>query len=183
MKFTNTSQRWGLVIVVIHWLSAVTVISMFVLGLWMVDLNLYDRWYDAAPDIHKSIGITLLIVTLARLTWRLSNVTPEPMGTHTAFEHKAARLTHVLIYVLLFSIMLSGYLISTADGRPIDVFGLFEVPATLHGVDKQQQEDIAGEVHLALAIMLMMLVSVHALAAIKHHVIDRDRTLLRMFGM
>jgi len=180
MQFANTIQRWGLVSVVIHWLSAVTVVSMFVLGLWMVDLTLYDRWYNAAPDIHKSIGITLLIVTLARLAWRLTGVTPEPLESHTAFEKKAARLAHVLIYVLLFSIMLSGYLISTADGHPIVVFGLFDVPATLHGID--QQEDIAGDVHLVLAIMLMSLATVHALAAVKHHVIDRDRTLLRMLG-
>ena len=180
IQLTNTAQRWGLVSVMIHWLSAITVVSMFVLGLWMVDLTLYDRWYNAAPDIHKSIGITLLIVTLARLGWRLSSVTPEPLENHTAFEKKAARLVHVLIYVLLFSIMLSGYLISTADGHPIDVFGLFEVPATLHGIDNQ--EDIAGDVHLVLAIMLMSLAAVHALAAVKHHVIDRDRTMLRMLG-
>ncbi len=180
MQFVNTAQRWGLISVTIHWLTAVAVISMFALGLWMVDLNLYDRWYNTAPDIHKSIGITLLIVTLGRVAWRLTYVTPEPLENHSAFERKAARLAHVLLYVLLFSMMLSGYLISTADGHPIDVFGLFSVPATLHGIDRQA--DIAGDVHLVLAIILMSLVSVHALAAIKHHVVDRDRTLIRMLG-
>lgn len=180
MQLVNTVQRWGLVTVVIHWLTAVTVVSMFVLGLWMVDLDYYNRWYQTAPWVHKSTGILLLIVTLARLGWRLLNATPAPLANHTAFENRAAKLAHALIYVLLFSMMLSGYLISTADGRPIEVFDLFRVPATLHGIDKQ--EDIAGEVHLVLAIMLMLLVSVHALAAIKHHVVDRDATLLRMLG-
>jgi cytochrome b561 len=180
MQFANTTQRWGLVSIMIHWLTAITVISMFVLGLWMVDLTLYDRWYNAAPDIHKSVGIILLIVTLVRLAWRLINATPAPLKNHSAFEKKAAHMAHVLIYVLLFSMMLSGYLISTADGRAIEVFDLFKVPATLYGID--QQEDIAGQVHLVLAITLMSLVAVHALAAIKHHIVDKDRTLLRMLG-
>ncbi|TCT19400.1 cytochrome b561-like protein [Thiobaca trueperi] len=76
--------------------------------------------------------------------------------------------------------MASGYLISTADGRSLDVFGLFSVPAILTGLP--DQADLAGEVHLVLAIALVTLAAVHALAALKHHFIDRDATLLRMLG-
>jgi cytochrome b561 len=76
--------------------------------------------------------------------------------------------------------MFSGYLISTADGRAVDVFDWFSIPATIHGYDNQ--EDIAGLVHLVLAISLISLVTLHAAAALKHHFIDRDRTLLRMSG-
>lgn len=180
MQIRNTSNRWGLVTVVIHWLTAATVICMFVLGLWMVDLDYYSQWYQSAPFIHKSTGIVLLLVTVARLVWRLLNAKPSPLENHGAFEIRAAGLAHALIYILLFSMMLSGYLISTADGRAIDVFGLFSVPATLHGIDKQ--EDIAGSVHFVLAILLMTLVTLHASAAVKHHVVDRDRTLIRMLG-
>lgn len=89
-------------------------------------------------------------------------------------------MVHTLIYLLLFSIMISGYLISTADGRSVDVFNWFSIPATLHGFE--QQEDIAGLIHLVLATSLITLVTLHAAAALKHHFIDRDRTLLRMFG-
>jgi len=74
--------------------------------------------------------------------------------------------------------MISGYLISTAKGKPIDVFGLFELPATLHGLDGQ--EDIAGMVHEYLAYSLIALAVLHAAGAIKHHVIDKDKTLIRM---
>jgi cytochrome b561 len=81
---------------------------------------------------------------------------------------------------LMLALMIAGYLISTADGRPIDVFNLFSVPATLHGL--ADQEDIAGEVHEILAWALVLLAGVHALAALKHHFINRDSTLLKMLG-
>jgi cytochrome b561 len=96
-------------------------------------------------------------------------------------ERLLASSAHALLYVLLFAVMLAGYLISTADGRAIDVFGLFSVPATLTAIENQ--EDIAGEIHLVLAIVLVSLAAVHALAALKHHFIDRDRTLKRMLGL
>ena len=80
--------------------------------------------------------------------------------------------------MLLFAIMISGYLISTADGRGIDVFGLFQVPATLKGIPGQA--DIAGEVHFILAVSTITLAVIHALAAFKHHFVNRDRTLVRM---
>ena len=76
------------------------------------------------------------------------------------------------------AIMLSGYLISTADGRAIEVFSWFEVPATLSDIDGQ--EDIAGDIHEILAWTLIVLVALHALAALKHHFIDKDTTLKRM---
>ena len=74
--------------------------------------------------------------------------------------------------------MISGYLISTADGRPISFFGWFEVPALITGINNQ--EDIAGDVHFYMAWTLVILASLHGLAAIKHHLIDKDSTLTRM---
>ena len=84
------------------------------------------------------------------------------------------------LYLLLFCTAISGYLISTADGRPVEVFGHFEVPASL--TDLPGQADWAGAIHLTLAITVIVLTAVHALAALKHHFVDRDRTLLRMLG-
>jgi cytochrome b561 len=83
--------------------------------------------------------------------------------------------------MLLFAIMLSGYLISTADGRGLEVFEWFTLPATLSGLE--QQEDIAGRVHLYLAWSVIVVAALHALAALKHHFIDRDVTLKRMLGL
>ncbi|WP_296807467.1 cytochrome b [Thiocapsa sp.] len=176
----NTDDGYGVVAVVLHWLVAAVVVGLFSLGLWMVELTYYDAWYRRSTDIHKGVGILLFLVVLARLGWRLVNPRPVPEPAHSRLERIAAALTHVLLYVLLFAVMTAGYLISTADGRAVDVFGLFSVPATIAGLPGQA--DIAGDFHLALAIALIALAAVHAIAALKHHFIDRDRTLLRILG-
>ncbi|MGD8497254.1 MAG: cytochrome b [Chromatiales bacterium] len=177
----NSAGSYGWVAVVLHWLVALVVIGLFVLGLWMVELSYYDQWYRTAPDIHKGIGVLLFLVMTGRLFWRLINPRPAPEPGMHRLERLLASSAHALLYVLLFAVMLAGYLISTADGRAIDVFGLFSVPATLTAIENQ--EDIAGEIHLVLAIVLVSLAAVHALAALKHHFIDRDRTLKRMLGL
>lgn len=181
VKLKNTSKRWGWLSISIHWITAITVFGLFALGLWMVELTYYDQWYKQGPDLHKSIGITLLLLTTVRLIWRMKSTIPDDLPTHKQWERKVAGIVHFLLYLLLFVVMASGYLISTADGRGIDFWGLFEIPATLQGFDKQ--EDIAGVVHLILASTLIGIALLHAGAAVKHHFVDRDRTLKRMLGL
>jgi cytochrome b561 len=174
----NTASRYGLISIGLHWLVAMVVIGLFGLGLWMDSLDYYDAWYRKAPEIHKSIGVLLFMVMLGRTVWR--HLSPGPAPSGAAFQQKMAHAVHLTLYVLLFILMLSGYLVSTADGRALEVFGWFSIPATLSGLENQ--EDIAGEVHEVLAFTLMGLVIVHALAAMKHHFINRDSTLKRMLG-
>ena len=181
MYWRNTGSRWGWLAIGFHWVTVFTVISLFSLGLWMVELKYYDPWYKQGPFIHKSIGVLLFLLTLARLLWRYINITPIELKAHTVWEAYAARVSHVLLYILLFSVMLSGYFISTADGRAVEVFNLFSIPASIYGIEKQ--EDIAGEIHLALALVLISVSLIHALAAIKHHFIDKDSTLKRMISL
>lgn len=172
----NTSQSYGWISILLHWLSAVVVIALFAVGFWMVDLNYYSEWYRTAPYYHKSVGLLLAFIILFRVLWRSRQINPKPLGK--PFENKAATLVHRLIYLLMFSLFISGYLISTADGRGIDVFDWFTVPSI--GELIANQEDIAGLIHEWLAYSLIALASVHALAAIKHHMIDKDNTLKRM---
>lgn len=146
----------------------------------MVDLDYYHQWYKTAPDLHKSIGITLLALMLFRLIWRLKQVTPNHIASHSLVEQKAGKITHTLLYLLIFATMITGYLISTADGRGIDVFELVTIPAM--GIAIDNQEDIAGLVHKWLAYLLIGLALLHALAALKHHFIDKDNTLNRIIG-
>jgi len=181
MKITNQSQHYGLISILLHWGMAITIVGLFSLGLWMTSLGYYDAWYNQAPSIHKSIGILLAGVFIFRVLWKLANIKTQPLPTHTAIEKKLAQLTHVLLYILMACIMVSGYLISTADGRAIEVFDWFEIPATLSNIENQ--EDIAGEIHYYLALTLISLSAIHALAAIKHHVIDKDDTLHRMASL
>lgn len=180
MGVRNTESDWGIVTIVVHWLVAVTVFSLFGLGLYMVELDYYDSMYKTAPDIHKSVGILLFLVILFRLIWRLLNTTPQPLENHKRWEVMLAHWVHMALYGLLIVLMVSGYLISTADGRAISVFNWFDVPSLISGIDNL--EDWAGEVHEILAYLLMSFAAVHALGALKHHFIDKDRTLLRMLG-
>lgn len=180
MQWRNSADNWGLISIALHWLVAVAVIGMFALGLWMTELSYYDSWYRTAPHLHKSIGILLCLAVLLRIAWRLIDSKPAEIPEHSELEKRAARIVHALLYLLLIALFISGYLISTADGRPIDVFNWFAIPATLK--DLPNQEDIAGTVHYALAISLISLVTLHALGALKHHFIDKDQTLSRMTG-
>ncbi|MNI77466.1 hypothetical protein D3C73_1337610 [compost metagenome] len=91
-----------------------------------------------------------------------------------------ARFGHGFLYLSLFAVLIAGYLISTAEGVGIPVFGLFEVPALVSGLP--DQADTAGVIHLYLAWVLVIFSGLHALAALKHHFIDRDVTLKRMLG-
>jgi cytochrome b561 len=176
MQWGNTREGYGLVAIGLHWLVAVTVLGLFGLGLWMVELTYYDPWYRTAPGIHKAVGVLLFIALVLRLLWRLGQPAPAPIGRR--WERALAGLVHALLYLLLFATMIAGYLISTADGRAVEVLGLFAVPATFTGL--ANQEDIAGAVHFWLAWTLVGLVTLHALAALKHAFIDRDATLRRM---
>lgn len=179
--WVNSENHWGRVSIIIHWLSAITVFALFALGLWMVDLTYYDDWYQRGPFIHKSVGMSLLLLMLFRLLWNRKYSGPAQLDSYTSFEKKAASVIHRLMYALMLLIMLSGYLISTADGRGVEVFALFEVPAIIYGIEAQ--EDVAGTVHLILAITLMVGVVLHMAGALKHHFIDKDITLKRMLGI
>lgn len=181
MIWKNTENQWGVVSIFLHWLSALCVVGMIILGLWMIELSYYDQWYKKAPDLHKSVGICLLIVTLFRLSWRKISSVPRNINSHTIFEIKVARFVHKLMYLILLLIILSGYLISTADGRSVEVFGVFTVPAMIYGIN--QQEDIAGLIHFILASCLVVLVSLHTAGSLKHHFVDKDLTLKRMLGI
>ncbi|WP_038176586.1 cytochrome b [Vibrio pacinii] len=161
-----------------HWISALVVISMFGVGLWMVDLSYYSEWYRTAPHWHKSIGILLAGLTLFRVVWNL--VTPSPKIEGTRYEVLGAKLAHLAMYAILFILFVSGYLISTEDGRGIEVFNWFTVPGL--GAFFEGQADLSGEIHFYAAWTLIILASVHAVAALKHHFINKDNTLRKMIG-
>jgi cytochrome b561 len=147
----------------------------------MVELDYYDAWYKGSVDLHKSIGICLLVLWCLRLFWRAINTKQQPQfvtGKFEKIEQLAAHWMHCLLYLVMIVLMCSGYLISTADGRGIMVIEIFEIPA--FNVSIANQEDIAGDVHFILAWLLISLDCSHDLAAIKHHRINKDDTLKKM---
>ncbi|RON07435.1 cytochrome b [Pseudomonas brassicacearum] len=180
MQLRNSSSRYGGVSIFLHWSVALAVFGLFALGLWMVGLDYYSSWRKEAPDLHKSIGLTLFAIMLLRALWRFISPPPPTLQSYSRMTRLGARLGHSFLYLSLFAVMIAGYLISTADGVGIPVFGLFEIPALISGLP--DQADIAGAIHLYLAWALVIFSGLHALAALKHHFIDRDATLTRMLG-
>ncbi|MDQ6950574.1 MAG: cytochrome b [Mariprofundales bacterium] len=176
MQLTNSNTHYGWIAIILHWVMALAIIAIFVLGWWMTGLDYYDRWYHDAPSIHQSIGMLLLMLLLFRFAWRLGNARPQLMGLW--WEQMAALVVQQLHYLLLLIVMITGYLLPTAEGIGINIFGWFTVPATL-SFDKAQA-DLVGDIHWWSACAAMALIAVHSAAALKHHFVDRDPTLLRM---
>lgn len=176
----NTKEHYGYMTIAIHWVVVVIIFGLFGLGFWMVDLGYYDPWYQDGPDLHQNIGIILAIIMVIRVLLKLFQIAPQPLANHSDIEKKAGHTVHLILYFLIFFIMTTGYLISTADGRNINVFGIFNVPSM--GTLFVDQDDIAGFLHKYAAYSVMFAVLLHAAAAIKHHVIDKDNTLKRMLG-
>ncbi|MDC5704858.1 cytochrome b [Vibrio europaeus] len=171
-------KNYNLVARGVHWISALVIIGLFAVGLWMVDLSYYSEWYRTAPHWHKSIGLLLAGLTLFRLFWKVVTVSPKVEGA--AYEVIGAKLAHLGMYAILLALFASGYLISTEDGRGIDVFTWFTVPSL--GALFENQADIAGQVHFYAAWSLIIIAAVHAIAALKHHFINKDNTLRKMIG-
>ena len=174
---TNVVARYGGVAIALHWASAVLVVAGFALGLWMTGLDLspatlrYYAW-------HKWIGVTVFLLAIARLLWRLRHPAPPPAAGLPAWQHVASVATHHLLYVLILAVPLSGWLMSSAKGLQTVYFGILPLPDLL---DKNKElGDLLLQVHQVLNFTLGALVITHLTAALKHHFIDRDEVLGRM---
>lgn len=178
MRWRNSGDHWGLVSIAFHWVTALAVIGLFGVGLYMVDLSYTDPLSNALPNWHRSVGLLLGAALVLRLAWRFLSPPPRPLPNYRRSEHIMAVLMHWTLYILMIAIIVSGYLISSADGRGVSVFGWFKVPSVTGNVGNL--EDMAGEWHFWLAWAVIVLSAMHALAALKHHFVDRDLTLRRM---
>ena len=173
----NTSTSYGLITIIIHWLMALAIFSMFGLGLYMVELTYYDAWYKGSLALHKSCGMILLALLMFRITWRAINTKPAELPG-PKWEQLSAQAMHMGLYAGMFLLMITGYLISTANGMAIVIFDTLPIPALPWGIENQ--EDIAGEIHEILAWTLILMAAAHGLAAIKHQLINKDGGLMRM---
>ena len=178
VNISNTNITYGIVTILLHWIMAILIIGLFALGKYMVDLDYYDKWYYSAPWWHRSIGACVFALLFVRLVWKFCNVTPATLLTYKSWEVKVAKAVHVLFYILLLTLCISGYFISTAKGVGIEVFGWFDIPYAIKL--SETQADIAGKIHEITTHVLAVLFILHVIAALKHHFINRDITLVRM---
>lgn len=177
MSLKNTADRWGGISQLLHWTVAVLILVMAYLGLTMGDLpNGPDKIKTYA--LHKSIGITILALVALRLLWRLYAGTPRPVPGSPRWQERIAALTHAAIYLLLFAIPLSGWVLNSAAGFPLRWFGLVNLPHIVG--ESHDLHELAEEAHELMFWVLALLVVAHAGAAFYHHIFQRDATLARM---
>jgi len=178
--WANTPQHYGIIAIVLHWAMAVLLIVLTVLGLYMVRLP--DAGYDTEKItlilVHKAIGMVALVFVLLRLVWRLCSDLPQLAAGLPQWQQVTARFVHLLFYALLFSLPFTGWVMSSAGGYPVSFFGWFNVP-DITGLDEQLFV-LSIVVHRWLAYALVVLLALHAGAALHHHWTLRDDTLRRM---
>lgn len=163
--------------IALHWIMALGILGAFCVGLYMADLPLSPSRIRIF-NYHKWTGITLLALALARLAWRLTHTPPPEPGSLRPYERRISALTHHALYALFFVVPVVGWMHSSAAGFPVVWFGKIPLP-DLVGRDKELAETL-GDVHSVLAWTLAALVALHAAAALKHRLVDRDGVMNRM---
>ena len=181
MNIKNTQNSFGFVGKSLHWIMAILLIGLFAVGTYMTDLDYYDSLYHTLPWWHKSIGLLVIGLLVFRFVWKLTNPAPKPLESHKKWEVFLAHVIQKLFYILIFLIGVTGYFISTAKGKGIEFFTFFEVPSITKSIE-EDLADLIGDTHEVLATILIALAVLHALAALKHHFIDKDETLKRMIN-
>ena len=177
MALRNTSERWGAIAKAFHWVIAALVLCMIVLGLWAVNAPLGPLKLQLFA-IHKLTGLSIFVLMVLRLSWRLINPTPILPPSLSGWERVAARVTHWLLYGLILLMPISGYVITSAANFPISVFGLFQIPLIVP--HDKGLEDLGETVHVLSFYVLAALLTLHVAAALRHHFILKDDILKRM---
>lgn len=178
MILRNTPTHYGLVSKLLHWTIAILILGLVWLGAYMVELTYFDKWYNQSLSLHKSFGLLVLALTGIYFCWKIVSPSPDGVATIPRWQQLSVRLMHAALMLLMVAIPLSGYLISTSAGQPVDFFGLFDVPAP--GRNNKAIRDPAIAVHYYCAYGILLLVLGHAGAALKHQFFDKDGTLARM---
>ena len=178
MTLKNTPDRWGSVSKSLHWLIALLILALGIVGLLMGELPKTPKYFWVYTA-HKSIGITVLVLVVLRLLWRLYAGAPRPVPGTPGWQERIASATHWLLYVMMFAIPLSGWLYDSASGlRPFKLFGLLEMPKLVAPDERAAQLSHAFHEWGFWALILVVLA--HAGAALYHHLQQRDATLVRM---
>ena len=176
MNFSSPS-RYTRTAIVLHWLIALMIVVNFGLGLTMADMDLSPQKLKFF-SWHKWVGVTIFMLVCLRLLWRLGHPAPALPLSMPAWQARAAHLSHILLYVLMFVIPLSGWLYSSAAGKTVVYLGIVALP-DLVAADKSLAETLK-DVHEYLNYVLAAFVLMHIAAAWKHHLVDRDDVMSRM---
>jgi cytochrome b561 len=165
---------------VLHWLTALCMFVVIPVAWYMTTMDRHAPSRGNWVNLHKSIGLTILLLTLIRVVTRLAGTAPPLPQSIPAFEQTLAHIGHGLLYVILFAMPISGYVNSYGGGHPVNWFWLFQVPA-LVPQDKALGH-LASKIHYVLAYLTYVLIAGHVLAVAYHQLIERVDILGRMTG-
>ena len=204
MQLTNDTSRYGSVSQWLHWTTAALVVLLLVMG------NAFDMEADEAGSTlffwHSSLGVLVFILVAARIGWLLFSRPPALPRSASRLFRILARSTHIALYALLFALPVSGWLAASSEGAAVSLFGITTVPqwkaagppvsgASVQGARlavatgrgkkdiseaKGETDGVFKEIHEVLGNVLLVLASLHVLAALKHHFVNHDEVLLRM---
>lgn len=173
MNLLNTPARYGIVSQSLHWVTALLVVVLILSGkagdIDAEDGNVLYFW-------HSSLGLLIFLLVVARIIWRFITPPPKKLATGSRLMGRVAAGLHLIFYVLLVALPLSGWLASSAEGGLVSLFGFGTLPRWSVGAGGELFE----EAHEVLGNILLILVVLHGLAALKHHFVDKDDVLLRM---
>ncbi|MDP9914149.1 cytochrome b561 [Variovorax boronicumulans] len=175
--------RYGRVAMLLHWLLAAMIVGSLGVGLYMTGLPFSPQRLKLY-SWHKWAGITILLLSALRLLWRLTH-RPPPLSARVlaampTWQRAAHRISHALMYLLFFAVPLFGWAYSSGMGVPVVWFGLLPLP-DLVAVDKDFAEAVLKPLHQRSAFLLAGVTLLHVAAALKHHWIDHDGLLQRMW--
>lgn len=177
MALQNNTIKYGTVAKMLHWVMAILIIAMLVMGLIINDMSpSLDKL--KLIGLHKSTGIVLLGLVMIRVIWKYINVAPLLPYKLKKLEKMAAYLAHALLYMGMFAMPLSGWAMSSAAGYKVSVFGWFTLPALM--TPDKQMRIFFSQSHQYIAWGLIIMLALHVMAALLHHFYHRNNILLRM---
>lgn len=187
MAARNTFVRYGMVAMTFHWIIAVLVLANIALGIWFVNfIERTDPMRAAVVNLHESIGITVLVLSVLRLAWRLNNTIPALPADFTPGKRKFARGTHYGLYTLMILVPLAGWALASIPPRALVLFNVIPWPkvffiAAMSADAKKAAAGVIAPTHVLLAFLLLALAIGHISAALfYHYMIRKDRILQRM---
>ena len=178
-------QRYGDVAVIFHWLIAFFIFGLLIVGKYMVGLDDNDPIRFELTQWHKSFGLTVLLLSVLRLLWRFTHRPPPELGSIPRWQKRIASTVHLLLYSLLFVLPITGWIMVSASPLNLDtvLFNVIPIPHLPPFADLPDKEQIASsfhEYHELAGNLLILLLLMHAGAALKHHLFDKDTVLKRM---
>ena len=173
---TNSNQRYGLIMRFLHWLIALTIITQIIIAITME--NITGSIVRDLYSVHKSLGLTLLLLGILFVVCRIFNKRPALPNTIPAWQRYAANIVQFCLYCLILIMPLSGWFMSSAAGYPPSFWGWFTVAAPLE--QSKAIADFFGSVHEVCAWIMGALIIIHILAALKHALINKDGVLKQM---